>query len=309
MDITKQNIIEKALELGISVVRFANHQVEPQVIQNYKNWLESNLNAEMNYMKSNLEKRSNPSLILENVKSVIVTALNYFPGKHPELKPGYGKIAKYAQGEDYHEVFKNILKELTGWIKSIEPNFEYYISVDSSAVFEKYYAEKSGIGWQGKNGIIINPEIGSFIFLGVIFSNIEFEADSSLPDLCGTCVKCLEMCPTHAIIQPKVIDARKCISYWTIESRAEEIPKEITEKNSEWLYGCDVCQDVCPWNEKNTKITNISSFLNPENFALELERIMQMEQEEFSTKFAKSAIKRAKLKGLKRNAEGLKNNC
>lgn len=307
MEITKRNITEKALELGISAVKFTSPFVEPQVIQNYKNWLERNYNAEMNYMKSNLEKRSNPSLILEDVKSVIVTCLNYFPGNHPELKSGFGKISKYAQGEDYHDVFKNLLKKLCEWIKKIEPNLEYYISVDSSAVFEKYFAEKSGFGWQGKNGIIINPEIGSYIFLGIIYTNLEFEQDNPIADLCGTCVKCMEKCPTQAIVQPKVIDAKKCISYWTIESKSAEIPKEITLKNKEWLYGCDVCQDVCPWNEKNAKITDIKRFINPENFALELDSILKMEQEEFSTKFAKSAIKRVKLKGLKRNAEALVN--
>jgi epoxyqueuosine reductase len=305
LDISKQNIIEKALELGISAVKFTSPFVEPQVIQNYKNWLENDFNAEMEYLKTNLEKRSNPSQILESVKTVIVTALNYFPGKHPELQKGYGKITKYAQGEDYHSIFKNLLRNLTDWIKSKNPDSEFYISVDSSAVFEKYFAEKSGIGWQGKNGIIINPEIGSFIFLGIIFTNLEFKPDSPIADLCGTCVKCMEQCPTQAIIQPKVIDANKCISYWTIESKAEEIPEEIARKNTEWLYGCDVCQDVCPWNEKNAKITEITSFINPENFALELESIRQMEQEEFSTKFSKSAIKRAKLNGLKKNAGAL----
>ncbi|OGU58425.1 MAG: tRNA epoxyqueuosine(34) reductase QueG [Ignavibacteria bacterium GWF2_33_9] len=305
MNLDKLIIQQKAKELGISEIKFTTPFVDVQTIQNYEIWLNKGFAAEMEYLKNNFEKRANPLNLMPEVKSVIVCALNYFPGKHQELQKGYGKISKYAQGEDYHDVFKNILKELTGWIKTIEPNFEYYISVDSSAVFEKYFAEKSGIGWQGKNGIIINPEIGSFIFLGVVFSNIEFEADSTLPDLCGTCVKCLEQCPTQAIIQPKVIDANKCISYWTIESKAAKIPVEISEKNTEWLYGCDVCQDVCPWNEKNAKITKIRSFLNPENFALELETLMQMEQEEFSRKFAKSAIKRAKLTGLKRNAEGL----
>lgn len=304
----KNEIINKSVDLGISDIKFTNSNISNEVVANYSKWLELGYNAQMKYLENQKDKRSNPNLILENVKSIIVCALNYFPGNHPTNLENVGKVARYAIGKDYHIVFKDKLVELANFILEREPESQVKVYVDTGAILERYWAEKAGLGWQGKNGNIISTKFGSYFFIGIILSTIEFEPDEQISNHCGKCTLCLTHCPTNAIVQPKVIDSNKCISYWTIEAKPDfEIPENIQNTNPDWIFGCDICQEVCPWNKKYAIKTTITEFLNLHNLTLELDKILFLEQEEFSKQFKNSPIKRTKLSGLKRNALALIN--
>lgn len=308
MENLKKEIIHKSIDLGISDIKFTNSNISDSVVSNYSKWLELGYNAQMKYLENQKDKRSNPNLILENVKSIIVCALNYFPGNHPTNLENVGKVARYAIGKDYHIVFKDKLIELANFILEREPASQAKVYVDTGAILERYWAEKAGLGWQGKNGNIISTKFGSYFFIGIIFSTIEFEPDEQISNHCGKCTLCLTHCPTNAIVQPKVIDSNKCIAYWTIEAKPDfEIPENIQNANPDWIFGCDICQEVCPWNKKYAIKTTITEFLNLHNLTLELEKILLLEQDEFSKQFKNSPIKRTKLSGLKRNAMALIN--
>jgi epoxyqueuosine reductase len=302
----KDEIIKKSIELGISDIKFTSIEIDQAAITHYKHWIDSKFHSSMHYLENNFEKRTNVQLILEQAKTVIVCALNYYPGDYSTNNKDFGKVSRYAQGKDYHIVFKNKITLLAEFLQEISPNSNSKVYVDTGAIFERYFAEKAGIGWQGKNGNIISPKIGSYFFIGIIITTAEFEIDLPIKNHCGKCNLCLQSCPTQAIVSPKIIDSNKCIAFWTIEAKPyQEIPPTIADKNQDWLFGCDICQEVCPWNKKFAQVTQIQDFINPNNSLISLTDIIQMEQEEFSLKFKDSPIKRTKLEGLKRNASAL----
>lgn len=269
-------------------------------------WLKRGYNGEMAWMDREPEKRTDPKLIFPEAKSMVVVAMNYFtPHEHQDLD-GSGKISRYAWGDDYHNALKAKLDDLLEWIKSVSPEVEGKLCVDTTPVMEKAWAVRAGIGWLGKHSNVITTDHGSWVFLGELILNVGLEYDSEvISDHCGSCTACLDACPTQAIVESYVVDSTKCISYATIELRDEKLPDEIVPNLNGWLYGCDICQDVCPWNRFETP-TDEARF-EPRNgeTSLVLETLFGIEHAEYVERFRGSAIKRTKLSGLKRNAGAL----
>jgi epoxyqueuosine reductase len=267
-------------------------------------WLQSNMHGNMSYMENHFDKRLDPTLLVDGAKSVVSLALNYFP-KKTQITDTY-KLSKYAYGEDYHFIIKWKLKELMKFIQSEIGEVGGRVFVDSAPVLDRAWAKKSGLGWIGKNGNLINKEAGSFFFLAELIIDLDLEYDGPVKDYCGTCTACIDECPTDAIPEPYVVDGSKCISYLTIELRDEIIPKEFQGKMESWMFGCDICQDVCPWNRFSTP--HNESLLNPRPNLLGLNKQdwEDLTEEVFRDLFKNSAVKRTKFEGLKRNIGFLK---
>lgn len=303
-----QKIKEKAREIGFHKVGIACAEDLPTDRERLLQWLENGFHGEMLWMEREPEKRTNPQLLFEGAKSVIAVALNYFtPHKHEE-NPAKGKVSRYAWGDDYHDVLKEKLRELLNWIKTEIPGADGKICVDTAPIMDKIWAQRAGLGWIGKHSNLITREYGSWVFLGEILLNIELERDEpEMQDFCGSCRACLDACPTNAITEPRVVDSNRCISYATIESRAPEISAEIAQNLNGWLYGCDICQDVCPWNrfEKPTEEARFEP--RPRNVSRDLHEILELSHEGYAARFRRSPMKRAKLSGLQRTARALLN--
>jgi len=299
-DITKL-IKAEAKRLGFSFCGIALAENLSEEEDKLKNWLSKQQHAEMQYMENNLDKRLNPTLLVNGALSVISVALNYFPGE-TEHKKGDARISKYALGRDYHKVIKKMLKQLFAFIQNIDNNLEGRIFVDSAPVMDKAWAEKSGLGWRGKNGNIINKEIGSFFFIGEIICNLDLEYDQAVNSFCGTCTKCIDACPTHAIVKDYIVDAKKCISYQTIENK-DFIPIDIINNISDYIFGCDICQDVCPWNNKAV-ITEISDFATRKDLlSINYQDYKNMSEEIFDKTFNGTPIKRAGYKKIQQTVK------
>lgn len=238
---------KELLASGFSACGIAKVEKLQNTEKNFKEWLGNGYNGSMNYMSKNLDKRLDPSLLVPGAKSIVIAALNYFPSEKQNPKSNF-LISKYAYGVDYHQIVKERLNLVASKIKTLVPRLEYRVFADSAPVAEKEWAVRSGLGWIGKNACLILPKKGSYFFLGEIISNLELEPDKPfIENLCGSCNKCLEACPTRAIVSPGIVDARRCISYLTIESRSP-IPDSLRDKTGTWIFGCDTCQDVCPHN-------------------------------------------------------------
>lgn len=293
-------VTDIAKEIGFDLVGFAKAEILSDETLLLESWLKNNFHANMSYLSNNLEKRRDVSKILPDVKSVISLGLNYYKDEdYGQITKKTGKVSRYAWGIDYHLVIKGMLKEFENRLKKLEPNFSSVSYVDTGPVMDKVWAVKSGLGWMGKHTNVINNKIGSWFFIANILCNQEFEYSLQIQDLCGSCNACIDACPTNAIVVPYVIDSNLCISYQTIENK-EDIPLELKNKFDNWAFGCDICQDVCPWNKKFSTQTNKNEF-EPENKYLSYDEISQMNEEQFNQKFKNSPIKRSKLKGIKRN--------
>jgi epoxyqueuosine reductase len=301
--LTNQIVIEKAKQLGFDLVGFAKADLLIQETKNLETWLQKGYQATMNYMENNLHKRKNVKEILPNAKSVISMALNYFtPEKHSN-EIDKGKVSRYAWGKDYHLIIWQKLDELETILKELEPEFETLSYVDTGPVMDKAWAVRAGIGWMGKHTNVINPDYGSWFFIATIITNYEFDYSEMITDHCGTCTACIDACPTNAIVQDYVVDANKCISFQTIENK-DEIPVELKGKFDNWIFGCDICQDVCPWNQKFAQYSWIQEF-HPHNKELAYDDVMNLDNNDFKVRFVESPLKRTKLNGLKRNAKFL----
>ena len=285
-------------------IGFAPFHILESEIKDYKNWLLEKKNAGMEWMSRNVEKRENVSRILDDVKSVISLAFIYdTPFAHNENTP---KISRYAWGEyDYHKVIKKKLKSICKELAEFDSSIKTKFYVDDGPVLEKAWAVKSGIGWMGKHGNVIIPGAGSFFFLSEIFINKELEYDSPVENLCETCRICIEACPTGAIYEEYKVDANLCISYHTIENR-NDIPSYIDL--SGWIFGCDVCQDVCPFNNKKFFTEDSRFFPIEKVHNSTLEKLYSIEEEEFNALFKNSPVKRTKFEGWKRNLSKYSNN-
>lgn len=303
MKLTKDIVIHTAKELGFSLVGFSAVQNLKQEIDHLNVWLDKNYNAGMKYMEENLDKKSDLSRILPSAKSVISLGLNYYVDESFENKTNNGKVSRYAWGKDYHLILWEKLAQLIIKLQEIEPKFEAKSYVDTGPVMDKVWAVKSGLGWMGKHSNIINREIGSWFFIANIINNCEFESDKEIEDFCGTCTACIDACPTNAIVEDYVVDSNKCISYLTIENK-NEIPKEYKGKFEGFIFGCDICQDVCPWNEKFS-IQTLEYDFKPINKEIPLDTFENMTNSQFKKRFANSPISRARVKGMKRNAQFL----
>ena len=242
----EDELVKKASELGFIACGIAKAEKLQEYEESLGEWLKKGYHGEMGYMERNIEKRLDPRELVKGTKSIICLAYNYFPNQFPDnTNPN---IAKYAWGEDYHRVVKDRCYELLDWIKSQHPSVRSRVFVDSAPVMERQWAQKAGIGWIGKNSLVLRKGVGSNFFLAEIF--LDLELNNSEPystQHCGDCTACIDACPTQAIVQDGVIDSNKCISYLTIEKRSELSPKEKDMLN-DWVFGCDICQDVCPWN-------------------------------------------------------------
>jgi epoxyqueuosine reductase len=297
-------VIEKAKQVGFDLVGFAKAETLEKESEHLREWLDKNYQAGMEYMQRNFEKRKDVKQILPNAKSVISLGLNYYTPDTYSNDESSGKVSRYAWGKDYHLIMWAMLDELEDELKKVDSKFDSISYVDTGPVMEKTWAVRAGIGWLGKHTNVINREMGSWFFIANIITNYEFEYSEQLEDFCGSCTACLDACPTDAIVQEYVVDANKCISYLTIENK-KEILEEFKGKFDNWLFGCDICQDVCPWNQKFPLESLIKDF-HPQNKELNLNEVSEMNEKKFKEKFKNSPIKRAKLSGLKRNASFLK---
>ena len=288
---------------AVGIVRAAPLEGERERLEQ---WLNRGLQGEMRWMERDPSQRTDPRLVLPNARSVVVVALNYYTPQHHTNNPATGKISRYAWGDDYHDVVGGKLKSLLAWIKEQWPEAEGKTCVDIQPMMDKAWAVRAGLGWIGKHSNLITREYGSWVFLGELLLNLELEYDNvRAEDHCGSCTLCLEACPTDAITEPYVVDSNKCISYATIELRAPSIPDRVASNLEGWLYGCDICQDVCPWNRFEQPTTEARFSPRPDNVNPKLSDILELTPETYSERFRKSAIKRAKLSGLQRNARTL----
>ena len=278
---------------GISKATFLEEDAKP-----LEDFLKNGFHGEMRYMENYFDKRLNPTLLVEGSKSVISLSYNYFPKEKISVTENF-KISKYAYGEDYHEIIKEILRELVSELQEEIGDFHFRIFVDSAPVLERSWARKSGIGWVGKNANLITKQSGSFYFLAEIICDLNLEADLPVTDHCGTCTACIDACPTEAIVSEKIIDGSKCISYATIELK-NEIPDGFKNKMEDWMFGCDICQDVCPWNRFSLPHNQPKFEPNEILKKYEKEDWRELTQELFSEIFRKSPVKRTKFAGLKR---------
>ena len=306
----KDQISKYALDLGFCKIGFSRAEELNKEFPDFEGWLANGYHASMKYMEKNSEKRYDVRNILPDAKTVIILAYNYYTGDSHTVNSGIhdkGKISRYAWGDDYHEIIKPKLQDMATFIRSIDDHYETWVYVDTGPVMEKAWAARAGIGWQGKHSIIISREFGSWLLLGTILTNLAIEPDEPIRNYCGTCTKCIESCPTKAIIAPGIIDANKCIAYWTIEAIPDlQIPNQIAKSMNGWLFGCDICQDACPWN-KNLNKNKVEEAFLPRfgETEISLDQILKMSKEDFSSRFKNSPVKRAKIEGLIRNAKAL----
>ncbi|MFM7668015.1 MAG: tRNA epoxyqueuosine(34) reductase QueG [Bacteroidota bacterium] len=295
----KKLIKDKATELGFFYCGFSKADFLEEEAPRLEKWLNLNYQGKMSYMANYFDKRLDPRLLVDDAKTVVSLLLNYYPEKRQNSESL--KISKYAYGEDYHSVIKDKLKELHQFIKENIGDINGRAFVDSAPVMDKVWAKKAGLGWIGKNSNLIHPKEGSFFFIAELIIDLEIEPDGPMKDYCGTCTKCIDFCPTDAIVQPYVVDGSKCISYLTIELKDELLPNEFKGKMDNWMFGCDICQDVCPWN-RFSKISN-EPRLKPNAMLLELttNEWKELNEDVFNQLFKLSAVKRTKYTGLKRN--------
>ena len=305
MEINNQTVIELAKDLEFDLIGFAKADALNEEIVHLNEWIGRNYQASMKYMEKNIEKRADVRKILPGAASVISLGMNYYKDEELYAEKGIGKVSRYAWGRDYHYVIWEKLDEFVEELKMIDPEFEAKTYVDTGPVMDKTWAVKSGIGWLGKHTNVINREMGSWFFIANIITNFEFEYDQPIADFCGACTACIDACPTKAIVDEYVVDSNKCISFLTIENKEDKIPSKFENQFNDWIFGCDICQDVCPWNNKFSKPTSVKDF-EPKNKIIDFEDIFTMTNRSFKEVFSDSPLSRAKLKGMKRNAEFLK---
>ncbi len=287
------------LSCGISKAEFLEEEA-PRL----EKWLANEMQGKMSYMENHFDKRLDPTILVPDSKSVISLIFNYYPEK-TQIKDTY-KISKYAYGIDYHIVIKNKLKLFLEFIQQEIGEVHGRVFVDSAPVLDKVWAAKSGLGWIGKHSNLLTKQFGSFYFIAEIIIDLELEYDFPVTDHCGTCTACIDACPTEAIVDPYKVDGSKCISYFTIELK-NEIPSNVQGQFDDWMFGCDICQDVCPWNRYSKSHNEPLFNPKPELLSMSKKDWDEITEDVFKKVFYKSAVKRTKFSGLKRNIEFLQN--
>ena len=282
------------LSCGISKAEFLEEEA-PRL----ESWLHNNMHGNMHYMENNFDKRLDPTLLVEGSKSVISLTYNYYTDA-VQQDPNAPKISKYAYGLDYHYIIKDKLKQLLEYIKEEIGDVHGRAFVDSAPIMEKAWAKKSGLGWIGKHSNLITQKVGSYYFIAELIIDLDLEVDHAVTDHCGSCTACIDACPTQAITEPYKVDGSKCISYFTIELK-ENIPNEMKGQFDQWMFGCDVCQEVCPWNRFSKNHSEPLFSPKPELLSMSKKDWEEITQETFNKVFKKSAVKRTKYSGLKRN--------
>ncbi len=301
-----QIIKSQAKNLGFDFCGISKADFLEEEAPRLENWLNQNYHGEMAYLANHFDKRLDPRKLVDGAKTVVSLVYNYYPeNKLPENPEDY-KIAKYAYGKDYHFVIKDKLKTMLQHLQEEIGEINGRAFVDSAPVMERQWAQKSGLGWIGKNSLLLNRKMGSFFFLAELIIDLEVLEDHPMSkNYCGSCTKCIDACPTDAIVQPGVVNGSQCISYYTIELK-DAIPQEVKGKFENWIFGCDICQDVCPWN-RFSKVHQEKAFLpHPELKGFSQKDWEEITAETFNKVFQKSAVKRTKLEGLKRNINFLK---
>lgn len=286
------------LSCGISKAAFLEEEA-PRL----EKWLKSGMHGEMRYMENHFDKRLDPTKLVDGAKSVISLLLNYYPSES-QIEDTF-KVSKYAYGTDYHFVIKKKLKSLLQFIQEEIGEVHGRAFVDSAPVLDKAWAAKSGLGWVGKHSNLLTQQVGSFYFIAELIVDLELDYDAPVTDHCGTCTACIDACPTEAIVEPYVVDGSKCISYFTIELR-NEIPTSVKDQFEDWVFGCDICQDVCPWNRFSKPHNEPLFHPKPELLSMTKKDWEEITEEVFKKIFRKSAVKRTKLSGLQRNINFIK---
>ena len=300
--LTETQIKEKALELGFHGVGIASVDSQDSAVSHLKSWLERGYQADMDWMTN--PKRQDIKTLWPEVRSLICLALNYYTPQQHSQEQNHGKISRYAWGRDYHKVLSKKLKALSQWLESQGEQIQTRYYVDTGPVQDKVWAQRAGIGWIAKNGNLITRNYGSWVFLAEILTNLPLEPERPHSDHCGTCSRCLSACPTQAIVSPHVVDANRCIAYHTIENRAVTLPTEIAKNLQGWVAGCDICQDVCPWNQRFAQVTDVEDFQpRPENLSPRLDELANLTIEEWDRRFISSALRRIKPQQWRRNAQ------
>lgn len=302
----KQIIKQKALELGFFEVGFSKAEFLETEAPRLEKWLANSMHGKMAYMQNHFDKRLDPRLLVDGAKTVVSLLFNYYSTRK-QNDIAAPKISKYAYGQDYHDVLKSKLHELINWIREHIGEVNGRAFVDSAPVLERAWAAKSGLGWIGKNGNLINKGSGSFYFLSELIIDLELPADNKIAtNHCGTCTACIDACPTEAIISPNIIDGSKCISYYTIELK-DALPNDAKGKLDNWMFGCDVCQDVCPWNRFATPNNEPEFAPNKELMGFTKQDWIELTEDVFKKVFKNSPVKRTKYNGLKRNIDFIVN--
>lgn len=297
-------IKKTAHELGFAHCGISRAEFMEDEARQLENWLNRGMHGKMHYMENHFDKRLDPTKLVEGAKSVISLLYNYYPNKNQ--RPDAPKISKYAYGEDYHIVIKDKLKELVFRLQEKIGNFHGRVFVDSAPVLDKAWAKRSGLGWIGKHSNLLNRQMGSYFFIAEIICDLQCQADAPIKNYCGTCTRCIDACPTDAIVKPYVVDGSKCISYFTIELR-DEIPVEMKGRFENWMFGCDICQDVCPWNRFATPHHEERFNITEPIMNFNTQQWKEMTEEVFNQLFKKSPLKRAGWKGIKKNLDFLEN--
>lgn len=295
-------IKEEAKRLGFISCGISKASFLEQEAPRLEKWLNNNHNGQMTYMENHFDKRLDPTLLVDDGKSVVSLLLNYFPSE--SQNDNSFKISKYAYGQDYHFVIKEKLKELLHSIQENIGEVSGRAFVDSAPVLDKAWAAKSGLGWIGKNSNLITQKVGSFYFIAELILDLDLEYDHAVTDHCGSCTACIDACPTQAILAPYIVDGSKCISYYTIELK-ENIPNDMQGKFDDWMFGCDTCQDVCPWNRFSKPHSEPLFNPNPDLISFSKKDWTEITEETFKKVFKNSPIKRTKFDGLKRNIKFL----
>ncbi len=298
-----QRIKAEAKRLGFMSCGVSKASFLEEEAPRLEKWLNQNMHGEMGYMENHFDKRLDPTKLVEGSKSVISLLLNYFPAE--TQGEGTYKISKYAYGTDYHFVIKDKLKELLQFIQTEIGDVYGRAFVDSAPVLDKAWAAKSGLGWIGKHSNLLTQKVGSFYFIAELIVDLELDYDTPVTDHCGSCTACIDACPTQAIVGPYVVDGSKCISYATIELK-DQIPDSFSNKMDDWMFGCDICQDVCPWNRFSKPHREPLFNPHPEVLSNSKKEWEEITKEVFNEIFRKSAVKRTKFEGLKRNIQFLK---
>ncbi len=302
-DLLKQKLKQKAIEFGFFEMRVAKAEHLDKEVYRLEQWLKNDYNGSMNWMEKNIDLRLDPRKLVPGARTVIVFAFNYYTDKkQPEDSP---KISKYAYGRDYHKVLKSRLKKLIQWIGEEIGDIQGRAFVDSAPVMERAWAEKSGLGWIGKHSLSLTKQKGSFYFLATLISDLNLSPDDPTTDHCGTCTRCIDACPTQAIVQPYVVDAKRCISYLTIEYK-EKLPLDLQSQMEGWAFGCDICQNVCPWNRFSKQHQEPDFEPKESLLAMNNSDWQEITEEVFQKLFEGSAVKRTGFEGFKRNIAFLK---
>jgi len=300
-DQIKQNALDVGFhKVGIAIVPVESDD-EKAAVTSLQSWLNQDYQADMAWMAN--PKRQDLRLVMPEVRSVICVALNYYTPHDRPNGAQYAKISRYGWGRDYHRILHKKLKALSTWLESQGDDIQARCYADTGPVQDKFWAQQAGIGWVAKNSNVITRDYGSWVFLGEVLTNLELVGDRPHTSHCGTCTRCLDACPTGAITQPFVVDANRCIAYHTIENRAETLPDTITPHLQGWVAGCDICQEVCPWNQRFAQETDVTDFQPyPDNVAPTLVELAEMSDQDYDRRFPSSALRRIKPNMMRRNA-------